>query len=522
MTDPKGCLRGIFGLAAILVVAGCVQPSLVASVEPAEFPKSRASEIFAAGYSGITEKYIDVIQIEDIALEGIRGLGAIDPDLSVTRAGDMITLSASGRELASMAAPADGDIAGWADLTARLSATARDASAELKAVDMEAIYEAVFDGVLSNLDIFSRYAGAEEAKRNRAKRDGFGGIGIRYQVKESEPVITWVMPETPAAEAGLRKNDRITHADGRALANMKKKEISDRLRGPVHSRIELTVKRPGQAGPLTFAMERAHIYSPTVFESRKDGVIVLRVKSFNQDTARALAAALEKAHKEFGKGITGLILDLRGNPGGLLKQSVKVADLLLTQGKIVSTRGRHADSIHHYEAGGRDLAFGLPVVVLVDGKSASAAEIVAAALQDRERAVLVGTASFGKGSVQTVIRLPNDGEITLTWSRLVAPTGYLLHGQGVLPAICTSGATDGAAAVIRAMAAKRAKTQETINAWRQPGLRDDARRNELRRSCPSQRRRHQLDLDVARRLIADQALYARALTITAATHEARY
>ena len=119
------------------------------------------------------------------------------------------------------------------------------------------------------------------------------------------------------------------------------------------------------------------------------------------------------------------------------------------------------DSIHNYEAGGRDLAFGLPVIVLVDGKSASAAEIVAAALQDRERAVVIGTSSFGKGSVQTVIRLPNDGEITLTWSRLFAPSGYMLHGQGVLPAICTSGINDDAPGVIRAVLAKSAQTEET-------------------------------------------------------------
>jgi len=274
------------------------------------------------------------------------------------------------------------------------------------------------------------------------------------------------------------------------------------------------------------AVEPAGILLPmtvvVLISVAKDGVLYLKVSGFNQDTARALAEAIDKGRQEIGERMTGVVLDLRGNPGGLLKQSVKVADLLLTQGQIISTRGRHADSIHYYEAGGRDLAFGLPVIVLVDGKSASAAEIVAAALQDRDRAVVVGTASFGKGSVQTVIRLPNDGEITLTWSRLYAPSGYSLHGLGVLPAICTSGVKDDARAVIRLRLAERARTAEALGAWRLSAAFDDTKRGKLRNVCPSQRRRDALEIEMARQLIVDQALYAEALNMSAATHQAHY
>ena len=164
----------------------------------------------------------------------------------------------------------------------------------------------------------------------------------------------------------------------------------------------------------------------------------------------------------------------------------------------------------------------MPVIVLVDGKSASAAEIVAVALQDRERAVVIGTSSFGKGSVQTVIRLPNDGEITLTWSRLYAPSGYLLHGLGVLPAICTSGVKEDARSAIRARMAQRAKTEEALNAWRLSAAFDDAKRGKLRESCPSQRRQDDLEIEMARQLLGDQALYAEALRLSAATHQAHY
>ena len=525
----RGHATGFIGpavLLTLLLTAACAPSRDYSAGGVADFSKIQATEVFAAGYSGVSEKYIDRISVGEIAIEGIRGLAAIDPDLSVVREdlgqGPMVTLSAAGRRLVRLPAPGDDDVDGWANLTADISMAARNASEDLRAADMETIYEAVFDGVLSNLDIFSRYAGAEEARFNRGKREGFGGIGIRYRIKEGIPVLTDILPQTPAERAGLRKGDQLTHADGVALKNLDRREISKKLRGPTHTRIELTFVRPGESETMTVTMDRAHISPVTITKKIDDGIVYLKLKSFNQDTARSLAEKLENASQTLGDDMKGLVLDLRGNPGGLLKQSVKVADLLLTQGRIISTRGRHEDSIHRYEAGGRDLAHGLPVVVLVDGKSASAAEIVAAALQDRDRAVVIGTSSFGKGSVQTVLRLPNDGEITLTWSRLVAPSGYIFHGLGIRPVICTSGAKEAAQEVIRKALNNRSETEATFVAWRKPGLQDEDKRARLRASCPSRRRTDDLDNQIARRLINNPALYARALTITSATHEARY
>jgi len=506
----------------VLSLAAACAPMRESKLGATAFSKIKAAEVFAAGLSGIAEKYIDVVAVDDISFEGIRGLGVLDPDLTVSREGGEVLLTSAGHEVIRLKAPGADDVAGWANLTADISLAARQASPELKSADMEAVYEAFFDGVLSNLDIFSRYAGAEEARKNRAKRDGFGGIGIRYRIKDGVVVVSDVLPKKPAAKAGMMKNDRITHVDGKPLKGLSRKAISNMIRGPTHTLVNLKVERKGASGPLTMAMERVHIFLTTVFETENDGILVLRLKSFNQNTARSMAKKLENARARLADGLRGLVLDLRGNPGGLLKQSIKVADLLLTQGKIVSTQGRHAESIHNYEAGGQDLAFGLPVLVLVDGKSASAAEIVAAALQDRDRAVVIGTSSFGKGSVQTVIKLPNDGEITLTWSKLVAPSGYMLHGLGVRPAICTSGLKDGAEEAIKAVMANRSKTEEVLTAWRKPEIPDEDVRNKLRQSCPSQRRSNNLETDIARRLIDDQALYAQALNLSAPTHEARY
>ncbi len=513
---------GLFGLAVLMLVSACAPMGDISEQHPKFFSEIQAAEVFAAGYTGVTEKYIDKVTVKEIALEGMRGLGAVDPALTVSETNGRVVLAVGGNTISTFPTPRDDDVNGWANLTADISLAARGKSAEMKAAGSEAIYEAVFDGVLSGLDIYSRYAGTREAKQNRAKRDGFGGIGIRYNIREGVPVISSVMEKTPAALAGLRKGDRITRCDGRELKGLTRREISALLRGPTQTRIELSIERVGILDPLQMALERAHIFPSTVTETVKDGIFVLKVKSFNQDTARSMAKKMQQVHLTHGNAIKGIVLDLRGNPGGLLKQSVKVADLLLSQGKIISTRGRHADSIHNYEATGRDLAQGLPLVVMVDGKSASAAEIVAAALQDRERAILIGTTSFGKGSVQTVVRLPNDGEITLTWSRLVAPSGYMFHGLGVLPAICTSGAGDDVQAVIRKVMKDPLITEKKFYSWRKPGLQDKGTQTRLRTACPSQRRADNFDMRIARQLINDQTLYARVLTLTAETHEARY
>ena len=521
-----------------MMIAACAPMRYIGNREVSVFSPVQTTEVFAAGYAGISEKYIEQVSVRDIAIEGLRGLGAIDPGLTVTRtdtesnppsgkgenknSNGEIILRAQGDEVIRMPAPAADDVNGWAALTTKFSLAARNTSSELQSAEMETVYEAVFDGVLSNLDIFSRYSGAEEAKGNRSKRDGFGGIGISFMTRDGYPVLTEVLPKTPAEKAGLLKGDRLTHVNDKALKGLKRKNISTLLRGPTHTRVELTFIRPGIPGPRTVALKRAHIFPVTIIEKISNGIVTLTITSFNQDTARSLSEKLEKARDRLGDAMKGVVLDLRGNPGGLLKQSVKVADLLLTQGQIISTRGRHTDSLHQYEAGGRDLAFGLPVAVLVDGKSASAAEIVAAALQDRNRAVIIGTASFGKGSVQTVLRLPNNGEITLTWSRLVAPSGYMFHGLGIRPSICTSGLQGNAQGVIDQVINDREIIEDMFVSWRKAALQDKSKRAQLRNSCPSQRRRKDLELKIARHLITHPALYARTLDLTAATHEARY
>ena len=519
----KNIWQGLTGWRAavlVLALAACA-PARTPPVDAYAAPKLRQN-VFSVGFANISKKYLEDIALGSMAVEGLRGLGAVDPALTVSRVGNTVTLAAAGEAVGSFPAPGDDDAEGWAALVLKLSRAGHAVSRELREAGAEKIYEAVYDGALSNLDIYSRYAGAEDAKRNRAKRQGFGGIGIRIRAEEGAVSISAVMPKTPAARAGLRRGDRITHIDGHATAGMSIRQAAGKLRGARNSRVTLMVARGGAAKALRFAIERAHIVEQTVFASQKDGFVILRVSGFNKNTARGVAERLRKARQELGDGMRGVVLDLRGNPGGLLKQSIKVVDLFLLDGQIISTRGRHPDSHQHFEAGGDDLALGLPVAVLVDGKSASAAEIIAAALQDRGRAVVIGTTSFGKGTVQTVIRLPNDGEITLTWSRLLAPSGYAFHGLGVRPSICTSGvAADGRGVIAKALV-DSVKTAATLAAWRRVELDETAGRKSLRASCLAERRKASLELDVARRLLSDRALYGRALGLMEDTAEANH
>ena len=508
---------------ALLLTVGLAASCAPAHLQPdaaAPFLKQEATDVFSAGYGSIADKHIDEVTPAALALEGMRGLASIDPGLAVSRQGDTIVLASSEMTTQRYPAPADSDVQGWAALTADVSTAGRQASRELRASSTEKIYEAVFDGALSNLDVFSRYAGAEEAKKNRARREGFGGIGVRFKVRNNIVRVTSVMPGTPAQRAAIRPGDRISHIGDVPVAGLVTKDIVELLRGRLYSVVRLTVLRDGVAAPLEFEIKRAHIIPPTVTYGFKDGIVYLKVSGFNQNTAKSLGSMMEKARRAHADEIRGWVLDMRGNPGGLLKQSIKAADLFLTSGDIINTRGRHPHSFQHYEASGRDLADGQPVAVLIDGKSASAAEVLAAALQDHGRAVVIGTASYGKGTVQTVIRLPNDGEITLTWSRLIAPSGYALHGLGVLPAICTSGVIGDNDELFALDPAERSRNAATVDAWRKAPLNDKSRRDFLRLSCPAQRRKQALEVKVARRLIATPMFYARALGLSALTAEA--
>ena len=517
---PIGRIYRIIGLLSALFVSACALPYTTSEQPDESFARPAVADVIVAGFDNIADKYIEEVTLSRIGIESLRGLGAIDPAISLKEEDDEIVLRDGGIEIGRMRYPPDTDVRAWAAAVVTLTEKARGYSSDIRKASAEKIYEAIFDGALSDLDIFSRYAGSAEANRNRAKRDGFGGLGIRFRIEKGVAVVTKVIKLTPAADSGLRRGDHILSINDTNVKGLKSREVTKLIRGPVYTKVRLKLSRTESVRPFTIEVARAHIVPETVITRVEDGIAIIRISSFNQDTAKSVEEALEKLNAPGGQTILGIVLDLRGNPGGLLRQSIKVADLMLTQGDILRTVGRHPESLHHYEAGGNDLASGLPLVVIVDGKSASAAEIVAAALQDRDRAVVIGTSSYGKGSVQTVIRLPNDGEITLTWSRFVAPSGYYLHGMGVVPTVCTSGKErlDQASGIIETALSGAEPSYSSV--WRKRAFLSKEERRGLRENCPSETRRGALDVEIAKRLILDGSAHQRALRQTTATAEA--
>lgn len=455
------------------------------------------------GLEEIHDRALLNLTVQSLAIEGLNGLDSLDPAFDATLSEHRLHLRYGEQDFSSYALPPPDDSVGWAMLVERAARQAGLKSAAIRRADQDQVTQAIFDSLMTKLDVFSHYAGPAEARERRASRSGFGGIGVRFDKTEEGIALTEVMPDSPAQQAKLKVGDLITAIDGQALQKLDQNAISQKLRGPVASSVQLTMKHE------SVVLHRALIVPPTVTSHIENGIGVVAVSGFNDNTGASVAEAVKKAKAI--SGFKGIILDLRGNPGGLLDQGLAVADVFIAQGKLLTTRGRHPDAYHVYEAKGGDPGEGVPLVVLVDGRTASAAEVAAAALQDSERGVLVGTNSFGKGIIQTVWQLPNDGEISFTWSRFYMPSGYALHGLGVLPSICTAG---GAPAGDKLLADGRAAPYPVFAAWRSVPAEDMARRTKLRGHCLAEDHSHnEIDMAIARHLLNDPGLYAKAQAV---------
>ncbi|MBV8915802.1 MAG: S41 family peptidase, partial [Acetobacteraceae bacterium] len=301
--------------------------------------------------------------------------------------------------------------------------------------DRELIENAI-NGMLTGLDPHSSYMNAKQFRDMQVQTRGeFGGLGL--EVTSENGLIKVVSPidETPAARAGIKAGDLITMLDGQTVQGLTLNEAVDKMRGAPGSNIKLTIKREGVNTPVEVSMTREVIHIQVV-RSHLEGndVGYVRLTAFNEQTDPGLRKAVADLKQKAGGNLRGLILDLRNNPGGLLDQAVAVSNDFLDRGEIVSTRARHPEESQRWNAKpGGDIAANLPVVVLINGGSASASEIVAGALQDHQRAVLVGTRSFGKGSVQTVMPLQGNGAMRLTTARYYTPSGRSIQGLGISP-----------------------------------------------------------------------------------------
>ena len=303
-------------------------------------------------------------------------------------------------------------------------------------VDDKTLIEGAINGMLASLDPHSSYLNVRDFQQMRSTTDGeYGGLGLTVSMEDGVVKVVAPTDDTPASRAGMKAGDFITHIDGELLYGVTLNEAVDKMRGAPNTPIKLTVVREGTPKPMDLTLKREVIQiKPVKFEA-KGNVGLIRISAFNKQTGPATEQAIKVLEKQIGPGLVGFVVDLRSNPGGLLDQAIEVSDAFLDRGEIVSQRGRAKGDIQRYYARPGDLTDGRPVVVLVDQGSASAAEIVAGALQDHRRAIVLGEQSFGKGSVQTLIPLGPDTALRLTTARYFTPAGRSVQTLGIEPDI---------------------------------------------------------------------------------------
>ncbi len=472
---------------------------------------SMINTVFVRGFGEIKERAFEDPEIDTLFVAALTGLNTIEPQFKAEKIGENVVVSNGERKIAEIPPKVRGDIPDWSLVALRTILAARKTSQKMREADAEAIYKAMFTGALSRIDPYSRYAPRETAMRNRLVRDGVIGLGVRVEMEEEGAWVRSLVYEGPGELAGLKIGDTIITANGTPLAGLSLAQARRRLDGVIGTSLTLTVRRPGVPDTMTLTAALDLVVPDTVTSNYANGVLDVHIRSFNQRTTYAVEKAINAALADKSHTFKGVVLDLRGDPGGLFDQAIDVADLFLETGTIATLHGRHPGANQYYAAKRGDIINGAPIALILDGKSASAAEIVAAALQDNRRAAIVGTVTWGKGSVQTLRRLPNGGEFALTWAHVIVPRGIELHGLGLLPDICLNGSSTSVSDVVDTLYGDSRAADENRRRWRTAA--DDINVHEaLRMDCPAEvRDGSAVDLEVARRVVSDQALFAIAL-----------
>ena len=328
------------------------------------------------------------------------------------------------------------DTANYQELEKFMSVYERVKANYVEQVDDATLIKGAIDGMLSSLDPHSSFVEASDFDQLRTTTDGnYGGLGITVSVEDGAVKVIAPTEDTPAWRAGVKAGDYITHINGELVYDLSLDEAVEKMRGAPGTPIKITIVRPGRDKPFDLAMTRERIELRPVKWEIKDGIGIININTFSGNVADATKSALLSIDKATGGKPLGYIVDLRSNPGGLLDQAVDISDAFLNSGEIVSQRGRERNDIERYYARPGDMAHGLPVIVLVDAGTASASEIVAGALQDHRRALIMGEKSFGKGSVQTVVQTGPQSALRLTTARYYTPSGRSVQAGGIEPDI---------------------------------------------------------------------------------------
>lgn len=419
------------------------------------FDAGVAASVWGAALSYIAPRSLQALSVPQMTVWGLNGLTALDPDLNATLQDNQLRLYGPDQLLIAVNAPPVGDAPGWGQAAAAVANAAFNASPALQQAGTQGVIDSFFDELFNHFDPYSRYEPPQQAAQNQLMITGIAGSGLTLARQGQKVVVASVAAAGPAAEAGVTAGSVVLAVNGRAASAAQINNLNDSLNGILGSNITLRLLDPADpANSNDVTLTRALVPPQTVFDESRDaglpGVLVLKITGFNKGTSEQFSAAL-LAGLGASPAPDGLVIDLRGNRGGVLRQAVLIADTLLPAGKIAEAAGRDPDADQDFTAEGSDLTGGLPMVVLVDGQSASASEILAAALADDRRAVVVGSATLGKGLVQTVTALPDGGELFVTWSRVLAPRGWPLQTLGVLPQVCTSLGDSGLQSQMRAL-----------------------------------------------------------------------
>jgi carboxyl-terminal processing protease len=409
-----------------------------------------ATSVYSTALAFMAPRTLDPVAVSQLTIWGLHGLTALDPDIAVDLRDGLLQLSLPGHPLSSSTAPKTEDPVAWAAAAAQLSAVAWDASSKLRRAGTVGMITNFFDEVFNHLDPYSRYVPPIEAAEDRARRSGSAGAGLTLITagttlgNPGAVVVQRVVSDGPAAAVGIRAGDTILAVNGQPTRGVDLATVADWIAGPEGTRVSVAVR--GREGRTrTIDVMRSMVPRDTVFAERLRDALLIRITEFDRETAARLQRVLEGAlggavgaTAATSHPVEGIILDLRGNPGGLVREAAEVANEFLPAGIVAIAVGRDPSATRIWRSDDAQLADDLPVVVMVDGRTASAAEILTAALADRGRAVVVGSATLGKGLVQTIAPLPDGGELFVTWSRMLAPRGWPVQGLGVLPQVCTS------------------------------------------------------------------------------------
>ena len=516
---------------------------------PPVFSASITRDVLVAALGFLEPRTLEAHSARDFCVWGLDGLTAIDPTLSVTvtpsaatpasavvhtpgtavaaekpaDAPSTTTLSVLQGQtvLFSRALPSTNSHTAWADLVTAAMQAAWQHSSTLRDAGSDALLQGFFDELFNHLDPYSRYLGPSPATSDRTRRTGSTGtVGLSLGQSGRNIVITAVNANGPAWEAGIDTGEHLVSVNGRSTHGQDAATVQEWLEGDEHSAVTLGIAAKGHR-PTTFKLQRVQVPPETVFASTDGPFTVLRVTSFSTQTAEEISQYIDQVVDEPtpdapasppGKGkAAGIILDLRGDRGGVLQQAVTTAALLLDHGVAVTTQGRNPLANHIWAVQGGDMTNGTPVVVLVDGRTASAAEILASALADHRRAVVIGSETLGKGLVQVIGQMPNGGELFVTWSRNQAPLGWPIQGLGVMPQICTSLGADTLQAQLSALKAGsslQGEAVQTARAARYPV--PVAKILEIRKHCPAAIG-SDADMDAAKALLSSPAAYKAAL-----------